>query len=165
MSTRCLGIIELPFTNITITLEVIIGAWQRAYLHYVYLKKKKKKLWKRYSLFLGICNKKIVHFVNPLHNYKIVKVQHKWDVFSQHNPKRRSHKYVSWTSLMEHDQSFEALWIKCVWSFNFIFIATQMTQTQVKFINTLLLGTILMWFVFLLKCQSPFLNDFETFIE
>jgi hypothetical protein len=66
---------------------------------------------------------------------------------------------------MEHAQSFEALRIKCVWSFNFIFIVTQMIQAQVKFINTLLLGTILMWFMFLLKCQSPFLNDFETFIE
>jgi len=66
---------------------------------------------------------------------------------------------------MEHAQSFEALQIKCVWSFNFIFIATQMTQAQVRFINTLLLGIVLMRFVFLLKCQFPFINDFETFVE
>jgi hypothetical protein len=36
---------------------------------------------------------------------------------------------------------------------------------QVNLINTLLLGTILMWFMPLLKHQSPLLNNFEAFNE
>jgi hypothetical protein len=36
---------------------------------------------------------------------------------------------------------------------------------QVGLINTLLLGTTLVWFTFLLEHQSPLLNDFETFLE
>ncbi len=37
--------------------------------------------------------------------------------------------------------------------------------TQVKFIGTLLSGTILAWFVPLLEHQSPLLNNFEAFLK
>jgi hypothetical protein len=37
--------------------------------------------------------------------------------------------------------------------------------TQVGLTGTLLLGTTLEWFALLLECQSPPLNDFETFFE
>jgi hypothetical protein len=37
--------------------------------------------------------------------------------------------------------------------------------TQVSFVDTLLLNTILAWFACLLECQSPLLNYFEAFVE
>jgi len=66
-----------------------------------------------------------------LHIYKLIKLWHKRSVFSQHNPKQKNHESIFHTSLMEHAQGFEDLWIKYVWfnawSFDFIFIVTQMT--------------------------------------
>jgi hypothetical protein len=36
---------------------------------------------------------------------------------------------------------------------------------QVGLVSTLLLSTTSMWFAPLLECQSPSLNNFETFVE
>jgi hypothetical protein len=61
--------------------------------------------WNKSVLSLRICNTKIKHFMHMSFISKIIKFQHHWGVFSQDNPKQRSHELVYLTSLMAHVKS------------------------------------------------------------
>jgi hypothetical protein len=73
---------------------------------------------------LGINNRKISLFINPLHIYKETK---HWQHFKTF---RRSHESVCQKSLMTHVQNFEVLSTKYVSSSNFINTVIQMTKPK-----------------------------------
>jgi hypothetical protein len=85
---------------------------------YVYDQEKEKKFpWKSYPLFLSTWSRKVNHFVNPLHIYKIVKPWQKWGVFPQHNYKQRSDVFKMVLAYFQtHDD--KNLIIECAWSSN-----------------------------------------------
>ncbi len=87
-------------------------------------KKKKLCAWNKFLLPLGICNKKIGLFMNPLHTYKETKHQ-------QHlKTLWKSHKSSCQRSLMAHIQNFDVSSTKYVSSSNFINTTIQMTRPK-----------------------------------
>jgi hypothetical protein len=80
--------------------------------------------WKKFLLPLGICNKKISLFVNPLHTYKETKHRQHLEAL------QKSHNSTCQKSLMAHTQNFEVSSTKYVSSSNFINIVIQMTRPK-----------------------------------